>query len=99
MAVKTTKTNKRTPIQQAKDKLRARLQINHKKQMKALDDKWRAKLKEAVRVAKMDATDKRERAAQRSRDTKERKRQRFWKKKADNRGMSLSDKYYGKALW
>ena len=47
----------------------------------------------------MSAGEKRERAAQRIRDTKERKRQRYWKKKEENgfAGVSQVGRHYW--LW
>ena len=84
MAKRTTKANKRTPIQLAKDKLRTKLTAKFKETLKAKlaarDAVWRERLK----VVKMNAGEKRERAKERLAATKERKRLRFWAKKEAN---------------
>lgn len=78
---------KRTPVQLAKDKLREKLTAHFKRTLKeklaACDTKWRKRLEHV----KLDARKKREAAAERRLDTKERKRKRFWNRKARNAGI------------
>ena len=83
---------KRTPIQEAKDKLRATLTARFKLQLKeklaARDAVWRLRLQ----TSKLSAAAKRDAASARRRATKERKSVRYWARKEE--GFAVGHRHH-----